>query len=196
MLTLQNIPTLLQHNLMDYLLSAMEETFPEYVSSREKKEAAIKQLDGSISHATISIREDEAAIMQQIASTAFFSALLGLKANLDNYIDPVKTCFLDVDPEIYLREAIAHNLLSYSHAETIRNQFYDTLTPEEQNIYAPIQDYACCLETITPKLAHYFGYILGNYLLPKVIPGYVPDNIRTIQYQHYLSRYFSRKLPF
>ena len=28
------------------------------------------------------------------------------------------------------------------------------------------------LETVVPKLAHYYGYLLGNELLPCIIPGY------------------------
>ena len=47
------------------------------------------------------------AIDQQIGSTLLFSCFLGIKANLDHFIDPIGRTFLDVDPEIYLRENVA-----------------------------------------------------------------------------------------
>lgn len=196
MLTLQKIPELLQQHFMDLLLRTMEDAFPDYVPIREKKEAALRQLEEKLSDAAVSAAEDVAAATQQIASTGFFSAFLGLKANLDHYIDPIKQSFLDVEPELYLRETLACSLPTYIHAETIRNQFYDMLTSEQQEIYQPIQDYVVYMETVLPKLAHYFGYILGNYLLPKVVPAYVPDQAQTIRYRQCLSDYFGGLLLF
>ena len=46
------------------------------------------------------------------------------------------------------------------------------------------------LETVGPKLAHYYGYVLGNQLFPHVIPGYVADPQLTLRYRHTLEAYF------
>ncbi len=132
------------------------------------------------------------AIEQQCASDLLFSVFLGLKANLDNFIDPVARNFLDVDFEVYLREETAHRLPQYECAQKIRNQFYSLLTPAQKEIYEDVITYTSHLETVGPKLAHYFGYILGNELLPRVVPGYHSDMVLTIKYNSMLEDYFGK----
>ena len=120
------------------------------------------------------------AIDAQTASDLLFSAALGLKANLDHFRDPIARTFLEVDPEIYLRESVAHSLPQYIEAQKIRDaaEYDDDITA-----------YTTYLETVGPKLAHYFGYLLGDELLPRVIPGYQPDPLLTIRYQAWVQEY-------
>ncbi len=130
------------------------------------------------------------AIEQQCASDLLFSGLLGLKANLDNFIDPVARNFLEVDFEVYLREETARRLPYYEQAQKVRNRFYSLLTPAQKGIYENVIAYISHLETVGPKLAHYFGYILGNKLLPRVVPGYHSDMVLTMRYNTMLADYF------
>lgn len=190
MLTLQNIPQLLQRELTDFLLQTLQTHFPDYRSYRDKKDDAIRHLAQQLPTAP----QEEAAAAQQLSSVAFFSAMLGLKANLDNFLDPVRGRFLDADPEIYLREDLARRLPDYCSAEAVRDRFYGGLTPEQRQLYEPVQDYMCYMETVLPKLAHYCGYVLGNALFPKAIPAYGPDTAQTLRYQLFLSDYFGKKL--
>ncbi len=120
------------------------------------------------------------AIDAQTASDLLFSAMLGMKANLDHFRDPIARTFLEVDPEIYLRETVAHSLPQYLEAQNVRN----TIDANDDII-----TYATYLETFGPKLAHYFGYLLGDDLLPRVIPGYQPDPILTIGYRVWMRTY-------
>ena len=120
------------------------------------------------------------AIDAQTASDLLFSALLGRKANLDHFHDPIARTFLEVDPEIYLRETVAHSLPQYIEAQKIRN----TIDANDDII-----TYATYLETFGPKLAHYFGYLLGDELLPRVIPGYQPDPLLTTGYRAWMRTY-------
>ena len=130
------------------------------------------------------------AIYQQIGSTLLFSYCLGLKANLDHFIDPVSRTFLDVDPEVYLRENIARQLPDYLRAQHVQEQFYRKLSPKQKEKYDDgITTYICHLETVGPKLAHYYGYLLGNQLFPHVITGYVSDTQLLIQYRYMLETY-------
>ena len=130
------------------------------------------------------------AIRQQIGSTLLFSCCLGLKANLDHFIDPVSRTFLDVDPEIYLRENIARQLPDYLQAQHVQEQFYRTLSPKQKEKYDDgITTYICHLETVGPKLAHYYGYLLGNQLFPRIIPGYISDTQLLIHYRYMLETY-------
>ena len=120
------------------------------------------------------------AIDAQTASDLLFSAALGLKANLDHFHDPIARTFLEVDPEIYLRESVAHSLPQYIEAQKIRDaaEANDTII-----------EYTTYLETFGPKLVHYFGYLLGDELLPRVIPGYQPDPLLTIRYRDWVRTY-------
>ena len=130
------------------------------------------------------------AIHQQIGSTLLFSYCLGLKANLDHFIDPVSRTFLDVDPEIYLRENIAQQLPDYLRAQHVQKQLYKSLSTSQKEKYdEAITTYICHLETVGPKLAHYYGYRLGNQLFPRIIPGYVSDTQFLIQYRYMLEMY-------
>lgn len=136
------------------------------------------------------VKEEIDAIEQQCASDLLFSGFLGLKANLDNFIDPVARNFLDVDFEVYLREETAHRLPEYERAQKIRDRFYSQLTSVQKETYADVITYTSHLETVGPKLAHYFGYLLGNQLLPRVVPGYHSDMVLTIKYNSMLEDYF------
>lgn len=130
------------------------------------------------------------AIHQQIGSTLLFSCCLGLKANLDHFIDPVSRTFLDVDPEIYLRENIARQLPDYLRAQRVQEQFYKALSRIQREKYDEgITTYICHLDTVGPKLAHYYGYLLGNQLFPHIITGYVSDTQLLIQYRYMLETY-------
>jgi hypothetical protein len=39
------------------------------------------------------------------------------------------------------------------------------------------------------ELAHYYGFILGNEILPNLVPGYYPDHVLTVQYRAILEHY-------
>lgn len=138
------------------------------------------------------VQEETDAIGLQCASDLLFSGLLGLKANLDNFIDPVARNFLDVDSEVYLREETAHRLPEYERAQKIRDRFYSLLTPAQKEIYENVITYNSHLETIGPKLAHYYGYLLGNELLPRVVPGYHSDPVLTMRYTAMLEGYWGK----
>lgn len=132
------------------------------------------------------------AIEQQCASDLLFSGFLGLKANLDNFKNPVARNFLDVDFEVYLRGEVAHRLPEYEQAQKNREQFYSQLTSAQREIYEDVSTYTCHLETVGPKLAHYFGYLLGNELLPRIIPGYCVDSVLTFRYNAVLGKYMGK----
>ncbi len=137
-----------------------------------------------------SVGEVVDSIEQQIGSMVLFSFFLGLKANLDHFIDPIGRTFLDVDTEVYLREDMARRLPDYQNAQRTQEQFYTSLTPVQQERYEDITSYICHLETVGPKLAHYYGYLLGNQLFPHVIPGYAADYQLTLRYRYMLEDYF------
>ena len=158
--------------LTNSLIELLEQHCEDFSEIREKYQEAIAQAEEG--------KKLAEAIDAQTASDLLFSAALGLKANLDHFRDPIARTFLEVDPEIYLRESVAHSLPQYIEAQKIRDaaEYDDDITA-----------YTTYLETVGPKLAHYFGYLLGDELLPRVIPGYQPDPILTIRYQAWVQEY-------
>lgn len=174
--------------LVDVLATNSE----EFVADQAQYDKTISLLNTELEQdASTSVADLVDAIHQQIGSTLLFSCCLGLKANLDHFIDPVSRTFLDVDPEVYLRENIARQLPDYQLAQRVQEQFYATLSSKQKDKYEEgITTYVCHLETVGSKLAHYYGYILGNLLFPHVIPGYVTDAQLTLQYRYMLGTYY------
>ncbi len=172
------------------LVDAMSENSADFSADLERFNQSISILENELNNAAApSVEDVVAAIDRQIGFLLLFSCCLGLKANLDHFNYPIGRTFLDVDTETYLREDIAMRLPDYQNAQVVREQFYATLTTEQQGKYEDIITYICHLETIGPKLAHYYGYMLGNQLFPHIIPGYSEDLHLTFQYQNMLEEY-------
>lgn len=158
--------------LTNALVEFLEQHFEDFPEIREKYQTAIEQTERG--------KELADAIEIQTGSDLLFSASLGLKANLDHFRDPVARTFLEVDPETYLRESAAHSLPQYINAQKMWG-----VVEVSDDIIA----YTTYLETVGPKLAHYFGYLLGDELLPRIVPGYQPDLILTIRYRDWVHTY-------
>lgn len=196
MITMQTVLNQLTgKEIFDSLIQMMVENFEDFEKEHIQYEGVMLVLqENETKKGEPSAYDDMEAIQQQVASDLLFSGLLGLKANLDNYIDPISKNFLDVDPEIYLREEVAHSLPRYKEAQTVRDRFYDSLSPEQQEMYEFVITYVTHIETVGPKLAHYCGYLLGNQILPLVIPGYAPNMALTSQYRMMLEKYLGKEL--
>ena len=173
-------------SLVEMMTANSEEFSAEHTRFKETITLLEKQLGGE---SPSSVSEELDAICQQVGSRLVFSCFLGIKANLDHYIDPIGRTFIDVDPEIYLRENVARQLPDYQNAQHLHAQFYEALSPAQQEMYEDISEYISYLETVGPKLAHYYGYIIGNQLFPHVILGYAADSQLTLQYRCMLENY-------
>lgn len=60
------------------------------------------------------------------------------------------------------------------------------LTDEQKKGYDEITTYFMYLETVCPKIAHFYGYLEGNRTLPCTEPGYTEDRVLTFRYRHML----------
>lgn len=193
MLTLKTIlDQFSDKEIYDSLIQMMENHFQDFPEVQQKYLRAMDALQKDLGEA--SITKEKEAIRREIASTLFFSGWLGLQANLDYYLDPVAGNFLNTEPEIYLREKAARKLPEYEAAQETRKQFYAGLTDKQRLIYEDVTEYICYLETVGPKLAHYYGYLLGNSMLHRVVPGYQPDMAFTLRYAMMLENYFGADL--
>lgn len=173
------------------LMDVMAENFEDFAADQTCFHETIILLENELgSEVSPSVSDMVDAIYQQIGSCLLFSCFLGLKANLDHFIDPIGRTFLDVDPEVYLREDAAKRFPDYQRAEHVQEEFYAALSAEQKDKYEDISTYVSHLETVGPKLAHYYGYVLGNQLFPHIIPGYIPDSQLTLIYRHMLEEFF------
>ena len=172
---------------VDSLLNMLEENDSDFAEERKRCADAAETLRAA--GLAYSVDDELEAIHAQVISGFLFCGFLGFKANLDHFIDPVARTFLDVDSEVYLQEHIAKHLPDYEKAEMLRKRFRASLSPTQLGIYDDIATYANFLETTVPKLAHYWGYLLGNELLPRIVPGYYPDVHVTTQYCRMLEDY-------
>lgn len=170
-------------------IQKMIEECQEFAAEHQRYTTAMDTLRKELGDA---VTQEMDAIQRQCASNLRFSGLLGLKANLDHFNAPTTNCFLNEDFEVFLQEKTAHLLPDYQTAQADRSRFYATLTPEQKAVYEPVITYTCTLETVGPKLAHYYGYLLGNQLWPLVVPGYHEDVVLTMNYTKMLNHYFQK----
>ena len=174
--------------IYDSLIHIMENHFRDFPEVQIKYQQAMDALQKDLGAAPVA--KEKEAIRQGIASTLFFSGWLGLQANLNYYLDPIAGNFLNTEPELYLQEKASRKLPEYETAQEIRKQFYSGLTDAQRLIYEDVTEYICYLETAGPKLAHYYGYLLGNAMLHRVVPGYQPDMAMTLRYAMMLENHF------
>lgn len=192
MITTQTILNQLQgEELYNSLIHLITEEFEDFAAIRKDYEQAMDTLQSKLGEHSVTNAMD--AIRQQTVSNLLFSGFLGLKANLDNFINPLARNFLGADFETYLREETAHRLPKYAQAQSVLDQFYTSLSADQKVLYGDVIAYICYLDTIAPKLAHYCGYLLGNELLPRIIPGYHTDAALTSRYHIMMGDYLGGK---
>lgn len=169
----------------------MEENLQDFGPVKEGFCRAVAALEQTLGPEAV--QEEVDALTRQAASNLLFCGWLGFKANLDHFTDPAARSFLELDHEVYLQEATARNLPDYAAAQKTRDRFFAALDGKQQASYEAVTEYEVYLETAVPKLAHYYGYLLGNLLLPRLVPGYRPDMHQTMVYRSWLEDYLGEK---
>ena len=125
---------------------------------------------------------------QQIISDLRYSAYLGFQANLANFRCPGGNHFVAEGSDRFLHEHIMYSLPDRICYDTAITTFQARHGQSTESQLDAIQNYYIYLETVGPKLAHYWGYVFANHFLPLVEPGYVCDGAQTSIYTMELSR--------
>ena len=137
------------------------------------------------------------AIEMQCCSNMLFAWFQGLKMNYDHFINPMmpNITWKQIDFGDAWREELAGELpMSYSSQKVI-SDFYHLLTKDQQErLYAPIRSYESSLDCVAPKLAHFYGYLMGNSLLRLIVPCYHDDPGLDLRYMRIMEDYFGRPL--
>lgn len=186
---LQTILDLFTGNeIFDSIAAILENAFPDFPGVKQKYTQVMDHLQDRLGEA--SVNKEKEAIRQQITSQLLFSGLLGIQANYHYFTNPIGGNFLNTEPEIYLQEKSSVCLPEYQNAQELRAHFFAALSPAQRELFEDVTEYVCYWETVGPKLAHYYGYLLGNQLLQRVVPGYQPDIAMTLRYCAMLENYF------
>lgn len=173
----------------------LEEHFESFKEVRRRYLSAVEQLGDELrANESLSVAKLVDAIERQTASNLLFSGVLGIKANLDHFTDPMARTVLDVDFDVFLRENMARRLPAYEQAQNVIDSFFALLTPQQKEVFGDIIEYVSYLETTGPKLAHYYGHIIGNKTLYNVVPGYHSDEVLTMRYKSMLAGYWGGDL--
>ena len=161
---------------VDSFVETLIATSEDFAEDHRLFEEAIEHFKSVLSKdATPSVDELCDAIRRQVASQVIFAGYLGFQANVDHFLNPVARIFMEVDPEVYLRESVARTLPEYVSAKAIIDSFRSQLSSAQQEKFESVAMYIAHLETTIPKIAHYEGFLLGNGLLRYILPGYQPD---------------------
>lgn len=193
MKTMQNfVEQLTGQGIVDALVDLLLKHIEGFQADHNRYLTAVKRLKLELAAPTVD--EVISAIYRRISSDLFFAGFLGLKMNLDHFINPMapNCTWPQVDFDDYLQENIAHSLPAYAITEATLSNFYNSLSAQQKEIYGAIEEYESHLEISGPKLAHYYGYLLGDTLLPRIIPGYQPDSVLTLKYNTMLEDYFGK----
>lgn len=191
MMKKQILDTLLGKQIVDALIETLyvqTDDFPEihqaYLEAIEKLEAGLGEKD--------KIQKYVAAIEQQCASNLFFAGVQGLKMNLEHFRNPTtpNCTWEQVDDHDYLRADMAYALPMYQSAETYIQQFEQNLPADLREACDAIACYKAALEVSGMKLAHFYGYLMGNELLKCCVPGYRSDRVLDFRYKHMLEQFY------
>lgn len=179
-----------KENMLFELIAFMERNTEGFAESRKNYYDCLNMLRKELGeNPSVNVDEFDAALHDAICSDLVYSAYLGFKANLDYFENPLANNFLNIDPEIYLREGTAHRLPAYERAYAKMETFYTQLSPELKEATDAVTDYESHLETTGPKLAHFWAFKKANSFFPSVIPGYCAPMPFTYAYEHTLAKY-------
>lgn len=142
------------------------------------------------------IKKYVTAIEQMCASNLYYAGTQGLKMNYEHFINPMmpNCTWPQVDYDDYLRPHIAESLPLYQSACRFKEKFEKQLPKNLESVIEAVTSFESALECGGVKLAHYYGYLMGNELLYHCVPGYHPDMVLDLRYTQMLEQYFGRKL--
>lgn len=185
-MTIQHILSgLLSDSMITELSNWLVERDPDFPPVQEACQKAAKTLVNQLgAEAETFLRAQN----QQIISDLRYCAYLGFQANLSNFRCPGGNHFITQGSDHFLREYIMYRLPGRVSYDTIITAFQTKHGQSAEAQLDAIQNYYIYLETVGPKLAHYWGYVFANYFLALVEPGYVYDGAQTSIYTMELSR--------
>lgn len=177
-----------------HILDTMAEVFRQHDEEfrkdevlRNNAEAVLRDaLSGDI---TPSLDEYIEAVEKDVITRIICAGYNGFQINLANFHAPYGVDFIRMEAFDIAKEHLIGNLPSNEGTGKITYAFFQALPEELRDYERNISEYYTHFECAGPKLAHYAGYMIGNELLPWLIPGYRMDPVQTMNYQRDIEKY-------
>ena len=131
------------------------------------------------------IKAHETDVLTQIVYAGYH----GFQINRDNFYAPFGIDFTRGEFFDIAKEHIIGRFPMNYEANAVIDAFYKALPENLREYHSHISEYFTHFECAGPKFAHYAGYMLGNQLLPWLIPGYRVDTIQTMKYSREIEQY-------
>ena len=171
-------------------LRTIDPQFPDAEESFNKAVAALEQELGDKFSPTAG--EYLAAMEEALAMELIYIGWQGFQLNLEIFKNPVNALLLQGDYEDLNLERRLETLPTAKKAREVQRVFHaamQNLPDEVKNLVDGVEEFYTYLETSGYKIAHYFGFRLADRFLPFVVPGYISDQVNTLQYSGGLQRY-------
>ena len=193
---MQFMDSLVGKPVVDALIHTLYNQMEDFPSIYQAYLDAVEKLHAELGpEAKNEIKKYITAIEQMCASNLYYAGTQGLKMNYDHFVNPMtpNCTWPQVDYDDYFRPYIAESLPLYQTAYRFKEKFEKQLPEHIESVIEAVTSYETALECGGIKLAHYFGYLMGNELLCHCVPGYQPDMVLDIKYTQILERYFGKK---
>lgn len=182
-------PQLIDSLLIEELKRYLGERCSDYAKAEKEYMKNVQSFENTSDTSKTIIREVIELREKSIAASMLFAVHLGFHANKENFEKNTQSFLQFDEPEQYLNERIMKSMpIAVQTASKLRKEFV-TMTEEQKTIYEDLVSYFILLEDHGTKLAHFYGYLLANHWLYKMIPGYTEDQFQTQRYTKELSSY-------
>lgn len=182
-------PQLIDSLLIEELKRYLGERCSDYAKAEKEYMKNVQSFENTSDTSKTIIREVIELREKSIAASMLFAVHLGFQANKENFEKNTQSFLQFDEPEQYLNERIMKSMpIAVQTASKLRKVFV-TMTEEQKTIYEDLVSYFILLEDHGTKLAHFYGYLLANHWLYKMIPGYTEDQFQTQRYTKELSSY-------
>ena len=166
---------------------------PQFPAAEQSFNNAVAALEQSLGDAiTPAVSEYLAAKEEVLAMELIYIGWQGFQLNLEIFKNPVNALLLQGDYEDLNLERRLETLPTAKKARVVQCAFHEAMQdmPDEaKDLTDGVEEFYTYLETDGYKIAHYFGFRLADRFLPFVVPGYISDQVNTLQYSGGLQRY-------
>ena len=166
---------------------------PQFPAAEQSFNNAVAALEQSLGDAiTPTVSEYFAAKEEVLAMELIYIGWQGFQLNLEIFKNPVNALLLQGDYEDLNLERRLETLPTAKKARAVQCAFHEAMQdmPDEaKDLTDGVEEFYTYLETAGYKIAHYFGFRLADRFLPFVVPGYISDQVNTLQYSGGLQRY-------
>lgn len=166
---------------------------PQFPAAEQSFNNAVAALEQSLGDTiTPTVGEYIAAKEEVLAMELIYIGWQGFQLNLEIFKNPVNALLLQGDYEDLNLERRLETLPTAKKARAVLCAFHEAMQdmPDEaKELTDGVEEFYTYLETAGYKIAHYFGYRLADRFLLFGVPGYISDQVNTLQYSGGLQRY-------